>query len=113
MTAERILVTGAAGFIGAKVTEYLLDDGYGVVGVDSINDAYDPRLKEWRLARLQGKSGFDFHRLDICDRLGLRPLFARNGSAPHRGHHQPRRAIRMPWRRHDPECATDSRSKPG
>jgi len=53
------------------------------VGVDSVNAVCDPRLKEWHLARLQGKPGFDFHRLDICDRVGLRPLFARNGSAPY------------------------------
>jgi UDP-glucuronate 4-epimerase len=65
------LVTGCAGFIGAKVTELLLADGHEVVGVDSLNDAYDVRLKEWRLSRNVGMPGFEFHRLDICDRAAL------------------------------------------
>ncbi|MBM4429422.1 MAG: SDR family NAD(P)-dependent oxidoreductase [Chloroflexi bacterium] len=70
-----ILVTGCAGFIGWKVCEFLLADGHTVVGVDNLNDAYDVRLKQWRLAQLEGKPGFDFHRLDICDRDALRDLF--------------------------------------
>ncbi len=70
-----ILVTGAAGFIGWKVSEFLLADGHSVVGVDNFNDAYDVRLKEWRLAQLKGKQGFEFHRLDITDRLALKDLF--------------------------------------
>ena len=70
------LVTGCAGFIASKVTEFLLQEGHGVTGIDSMNDAYDVRLKEWRLGRLEGKAGFTFHRMDICDRDGMRPLFA-------------------------------------
>jgi nucleoside-diphosphate-sugar epimerase len=70
-----VLVTGCAGFIGWKVTEFLLADGHTVVGVDNLNDAYDPRLKQWRLAQLEGKPGFTFHRLDITDREALRRLF--------------------------------------
>jgi UDP-glucuronate 4-epimerase len=70
-----ILVTGSAGFIGSKVCELLLQDGHHVIGVDNLNDAYDVRLKDWRLAQLQGKPGFDFHRLDICDRAALKDLF--------------------------------------
>ena len=69
------LVTGAAGFIGAKVTEFLLIEGHTVVGVDNLNDAYDPRLKHWRLAQLEGKPGFEFHRLDITDQPALRQLW--------------------------------------
>ena len=69
------LVTGCAGFIGTKVTELLLQDGHNVVGVDNFNDAYDIRLKQWRLAQLDGKPGFEFHRLDICDRRALRAIF--------------------------------------
>jgi len=69
------LVTGCAGFIGWKVTEFLLAEGHTVVGVDNLNDAYDVRLKHWRLAQLEGKPGFEFHRLDICDREALRGLF--------------------------------------
>jgi len=70
-----ILVTGCAGFIGWKVCEFLLADGHTVIGVDNLNDAYDVRLKHWRLAQLEGKPGFTFHRLDICDREALRRLF--------------------------------------
>ena len=64
------LVTGAAGFIGAKVSEFLLRDGHTVIGIDNLNDAYDVRLKHWRLAQLAGKPGFEFHRLDITDQIG-------------------------------------------
>ncbi len=69
------LVTGVAGFIASKVAEFLLADGHTVVGVDNLNDAYDVRLKEWRLAQIQGHPNFTFHRLDITDRAALRPLF--------------------------------------
>ena len=47
-----------------------------MVGIDNLNDAYDVRLKQWRLAQLQGKPGFEFHQLDICDRAGLGELFS-------------------------------------
>ncbi len=63
----RTLVTGAAGFIGSRVSELLLDDGHEVLGVDELNDAYDVRLKEWRLAKLRARSGFRFERLDIAE----------------------------------------------
>lgn len=69
------LLTGIAGFIAPKVAELLLANGHIVVGVDNLNDAYDVRLKYWRLAQLEGRPGFEFHRLDICDRKGLRELF--------------------------------------
>ena len=46
---SRYLVTGTAGFIGAQVTTLLLDDEHEVIGIDDLNDAYDPRLKEWRV----------------------------------------------------------------
>ncbi|MDO8673363.1 MAG: GDP-mannose 4,6-dehydratase [Dehalococcoidia bacterium] len=72
----RYLVTGCAGFIASKVAEFLLEDGHAVVGVDNLNDAYDVRLKRWRLARLAGLSGFVFHELDICRRESLQRLVA-------------------------------------
>jgi len=83
----RVLVTGAAGFIGWKVSEMLLEQGHTVVGVDNLNDAYDVRLKQWRLAQLEGKRGFEFHRLDICDREALRRLFEQGskGAAEEQG----------------------------
>ena len=62
------LVTGAAGFIGARTAEFLLHDGHTVVGVDNVNDAYDPRMKEYRLRRLQTLPGFTFHKLDVSDK---------------------------------------------
>ena len=70
-----ILVTGCAGFIGWRVCEFLLADGDNVVGVDILNDAYDVRLKQWRLNQLEGKLGFEFHKLDICNREALRAVF--------------------------------------
>ncbi|MBN1658614.1 MAG: GDP-mannose 4,6-dehydratase [Anaerolineae bacterium] len=69
------LVTGCAGFIASKVIELLLADGHTVVGVDNLNDAYDVRLKQWRLARLEGNPNFSFHHLDITDRPALADLF--------------------------------------
>jgi len=59
------LVTGVAGFIGSRVATLLLDDGHAVVGIDNINDAYDTRLKRWRLAQLEPRPGFRFFRRDI------------------------------------------------
>lgn len=76
------LVTGAAGFIGSKVTEFLLADGHTVVGIDNLNDAYDVRLKHWRLAQLEGKPGFEFHRLDITDRQRLKELWELRETTP-------------------------------
>ncbi len=60
-----ILVTGAAGFIGYHVCEALLGRGERVVGVDNLNDYYDPALKQARLERLRGRNGFSFRKLDI------------------------------------------------
>jgi len=62
------LVTGAAGFIGARTTELLIKDGHTVLGVDNMNNAYDPRMKEYRLRKLQTMPGFTFYMLDISDK---------------------------------------------
>ena len=67
----RLLVTGCAGFIGWKVSELLLRQGHSVVGVDTMNGAYDVRLKEWRLAQLQPEPDFTFCRLDISRRRAV------------------------------------------
>jgi len=69
------IVTGTAGFIGNKVAERLLDEGHAVHGVDNVNDAYDVRLKEWRMARLDGRDGYTFHKVDLCDRPALGGVF--------------------------------------
>ena len=62
------LVTGAAGFIGARTAEFLIKDGHTVVGIDNLNDAYDPRMKEYRLQKMQAMPDFTFHKLDISDK---------------------------------------------
>ncbi|MBM3179514.1 MAG: SDR family NAD(P)-dependent oxidoreductase [Chloroflexi bacterium] len=62
------LVTGAAGFIGARTSEMLIEQGHTVVGVDNMNDAYDPRIKEYRLKKLEALNDFEFVRDDISDR---------------------------------------------
>ncbi|MFO0827480.1 MAG: NAD-dependent epimerase [Phycisphaerales bacterium] len=71
-----LLVTGAAGFIGSHVAHKLLDRGDEVVGLDNLNDYYDPTLKEARLARLAPRKGFRFVKLDIADRGAMHELFA-------------------------------------
>jgi nucleoside-diphosphate-sugar epimerase len=70
------LITGACGFIGSRVAEQLLDEGHSVVGIDNLNDAYDVRLKEWRLKRLEQRGSFIFKRIDIGDRSKLEKAFA-------------------------------------
>jgi UDP-glucuronate 4-epimerase len=69
------LVTGVAGFIASQVAQLLLSQGHTVVGLDNVNDAYDVRVKEWRLAQLEGRPGFTFRRADISDREALSTAF--------------------------------------
>ncbi len=76
---EKYLVTGAAGFIASRVAETLLEAGHAVVGVDNLNDAYDVRMKEHRLGRLQAYPSFTFHHMDISDRAVIDRL---GGEAP-------------------------------
>ena len=72
---KKILVTGAAGFIGSKVSEMLLEDGYDVIGVDNLNDYYDTRLKLWRLDNLKKNDSFKFYQIDIENYESLREIF--------------------------------------
>ncbi|TAK56287.1 MAG: NAD-dependent epimerase [Gammaproteobacteria bacterium] len=81
-----ILVTGAAGFIGYHTARALLERGDAVIGLDNLNDYYDPRLKQARLERLLGFPGFRFERLDLVDRAGMEALFARE---------RPRRVVHL------------------
>jgi nucleoside-diphosphate-sugar epimerase len=60
-----IFITGTAGFIGSKVSEMLLENGYNVIGVDNLNDYYDTRLKLWRLDNLKKNNNFKFYQIDI------------------------------------------------
>lgn len=73
----RILVTGAAGFIGSHTAARLLERGDEVIGIDNLNDYYDVSLKEKRLERLQAREGFHFERLDVASRTAMEDLFAR------------------------------------
>lgn len=73
---SKILLTGAAGFIGWKTCEFLLASGSEVVGIDNLNSYYDVRLKEHRLNRLKENARFRFHRVDIEDLGALRKLFS-------------------------------------
>src|SRR5436190_7183717 len=73
----RILVTGAAGFIGFHVAKRLLEDGHEVVGLDSVNHYYDVRLKEARLSLLQRQRSFEFVRTTLADPEAMNQLFDR------------------------------------
>jgi UDP-glucuronate 4-epimerase len=72
-----ILLTGAAGFIGFHVAQVLLARGLHVIGVDSLNDYYDPALKKARLAQLEGKPGFSFHHVNIADSAAMEGIAKR------------------------------------
>ena len=72
----KILITGAAGFIGFHLSKRLLDTGFQVVGLDNLNDYYDVNLKLGRLRLLEGREGFRFLKLELADREGMTRLFA-------------------------------------
>lgn len=76
-----IVVIGTAGFIAARVVEFLLADGHHVLGIDNLNDAYDVRLKIWRLNRLRAHPKFTFLRCDITDFEVLRRILGRTPTA--------------------------------
>jgi UDP-glucuronate 4-epimerase len=71
----KFLVTGAAGFIGFHTAARLLDRGDSVIGVDNVNSYYDPKLKEARVAQLEGRNGFSFRRMNIADVAAMTELF--------------------------------------
>lgn len=75
-TLQKVLLTGAAGFIGFATANQLLDAGVDVVGVDNLNNAYDQRVKHWRLRQLQAKENFTFVEADICDYEAMDALFS-------------------------------------
>jgi UDP-glucuronate 4-epimerase len=77
----KVLLTGVSGFIGYHVAKALLSRGDNVVGLDNMNDYYDPRLKQARLERLLHKSGFTFRRVDVSDRQTVQRLFEQSPDA--------------------------------
>ena len=81
-----VVVTGVAGFIGMHLCRRLLVGGRRVVGVDNLNDYYDPQLKRARLAVLAGHEGFTFHQTDVSDRAAIDALFDR---------HRPRQVVHL------------------
>lgn len=97
----RYLVSGAAGFIGARVSTMLTADGHSVVGIDNLNDAYDVRIKHYRLDRLIDRPGFTFVHGDICDRPLLDQIGRENGSFDAVIHLAARAGVRVslndPW----------------
>src|SRR4051812_33562695 len=82
----KILVTGAAGFIGYHVSQALLARGDEVIGIDNLNDYYDVRLKYARLERLRKHPGFSWEQLDLANSEGLQRLMRRE---------RPRRVINL------------------
>ncbi len=75
MDIKSVLVTGCCGFIGCRTSQELANRGYRVLGVDNMNDYYDPRLKQYRLKELERLGNFTFHRLDIEEKEPIDELF--------------------------------------
>jgi len=75
-TGRRVVVTGVAGFIGFHVAERLLGEGVPVLGIDNVNDYYDPALKRARLSRIAGRNGFSFEEADLADEERILTAFA-------------------------------------
>ncbi|MCK5643979.1 MAG: SDR family NAD(P)-dependent oxidoreductase, partial [Gammaproteobacteria bacterium] len=75
MNITKVLITGAAGFIGFFLSQRLLDEGIEVVGIDNLNDYYDPGLKKSRLELLAPFKKFTFVKLDMANRAGMESLF--------------------------------------
>lgn len=71
----KILVTGAAGFVGYHLSNKLMDNGVKIIGLDNVNDYYDPQLKKDRLKNLEGKDLFTFYKIDLKDKKDVDDLF--------------------------------------
>jgi UDP-glucuronate 4-epimerase len=82
MSQDAVLITGAAGFIGFALARRLLEHGRAVVGLDSINDYYDPALKKARLAVLNEFDKFTFHKVDLAERRAVERIFAEGEFGP-------------------------------
>src|SRR6516165_4842490 len=76
MSQQAVLITGAAGFIGFALARRLLEAGRTVVGLDNVNDYYDPALKKARLAVLSEFDKFTFHKIDLADRRAVERIFS-------------------------------------
>jgi len=78
MMMKKILITGVAGFIGYHLAEKLLNNNYHIIGIDNLNDYYDPNLKKARLDNLKELSNFEFHKIDFIKNRELQPIFENN-----------------------------------
>ena len=78
MMMKKILITGVAGFIGYHLAEKLLNNNYHIIGIDNLNDYYDPNLKKARLDNLNELSNFEFHKVDFINKKKLIPIFENN-----------------------------------
>ena len=78
MMMKKILITGVAGFIGYHLAEKLLNNNYYIIGIDNLNDYYDPNLKKARLDNLNELSNFEFHKIDFIHNKELQPIFENN-----------------------------------
>ena len=72
---KKILITGVAGFIGYHLAEKLLNNNYQIIGIDNLNDYYDPILKQDRLTKLNKFSNFEFHKIDFIQNNKLTSIF--------------------------------------
>ena len=75
---KNVLITGAAGFIGARTAELLLQENNNVIGIDNLNEYYDVRIKNHRLSKLKKNSSFKFYKSDIENKLELKSIFSEN-----------------------------------
>ena len=75
------IVTGCAGMIGWRVTELLISNGANVLGIDDLNQAYDNRIKIWRLSQLKKHPGFEFYESDITQLETLNSIFDKQSKA--------------------------------
>lgn len=71
----KILITGAAGFIGFHLSKKLLDHSYQIIGIDNLNDYYDPYLKQYRFEILGKYNNFNFHKVDLKDKTIVDSIF--------------------------------------
>ena len=78
MMMKKILITGVAGFIGYHLAEKLLNNNYHIIGIDNLNDYYDPNLKKARLDNLNELSNFEFHKIDFIYKKELQLIFENN-----------------------------------
>ena len=75
---KKLLITGVAGFIGYHLAEKLINNNYHIIGIDNLNDYYDPALKKARLNNLIKNSYFEFHQIDFTQNNTLIPIFKKN-----------------------------------